>query len=408
MIEANSIAVVRADEEFSPYYFVKVIKAPHILSNDVKDNYGSRYEAAVLSVPVPADQVDTDYIKVLTCIVEVIADTLRKPSPIIISKECQDALTGGISEGGHQVPQKKNGEDSNQVTEALGGHSSMEDTREQSRSRSGSSENGDSAERSNEVEQESRESSAESREGNEIGGTNKGGVVEETEEEKEKGGGMKEKDEENSKEHHSSSVEKEKGERRESGESHSSSSEEDSKGKEGNETEEDNSSQESKDGKRQKLKSDSASESHEEHSMEGKPDKSSYSMSISESESSEKNYKREAEEEDMEGKPEKRRNEDGQVAIGGRIKMERRQGSPRLLRYTPQHSKEKSGEEGVVRRSPEAQELHMMARGEMEEKRGEEEGSASHRGEENEIANLAAIELELENVAQKLHELRRA
>ncbi|KAK1796044.1 hypothetical protein P4O66_009149, partial [Electrophorus voltai] len=72
----------------------------------------------------------------------------------------------------------------------------------------------------------------------------------------------------------------------------------------------------------------------------------------------------------------------------------------------PHHSKEASelGEE--VWKSPEEQDLQMMARRDPEDRR-EEEGSASKKTEEGEIEGLAAIESELESVAQKLHELRR-
>ncbi|XP_060908726.1 chromogranin-A [Labrus mixtus] len=61
-----------------------------------------------------------------------------------------------------------------------------------------------------------------------------------------------------------------------------------------------------------------------------------------------------------------------------------------------------------TQRSPEEKELQMIARSGAEERRGsEEEGSANRKTEEPEIESLAAIESELENVAQKLHELRR-
>ncbi|XP_051265508.1 chromogranin-A [Dicentrarchus labrax] len=79
----------------------------------------------------------------------------------------------------------------------------------------------------------------------------------------------------------------------------------------------------------------------------------------------------------------------------------------------PHHSKEVTEEEEEkkkrnVQRSPEEKELQMIARRGPEERRGlEEEGSASRKSEEPEIESLAAIESELENVAQKLHELRR-
>ncbi|XP_036941331.1 chromogranin-A [Acanthopagrus latus] len=81
----------------------------------------------------------------------------------------------------------------------------------------------------------------------------------------------------------------------------------------------------------------------------------------------------------------------------------------------PHHSKEVLEEEEeekkkkrVVQRSPEEKELQMIAKRGPEERRAlEEEGSASRKSEEPEIESLAAIESELENVAQKLHELRR-
>lgn len=82
----------------------------------------------------------------------------------------------------------------------------------------------------------------------------------------------------------------------------------------------------------------------------------------------------------------------------------------------PHHSKEVLEEEveekrkvGEARKSPEVKELQMMARREPQERREgeEEEGSTSRKTEDPEIESLAAIESELESVAQKLHELRR-
>ncbi|XP_051511836.1 chromogranin-A-like [Myxocyprinus asiaticus] len=72
----------------------------------------------------------------------------------------------------------------------------------------------------------------------------------------------------------------------------------------------------------------------------------------------------------------------------------------------PHHTKEQVEKEGEFWRSPEEQELQLMAQTEPEDKR-DEEGSASRKTEDVEIESLAAIESELENVAQKLHELRR-
>ncbi|KAL4641846.1 chromogranin-A-like isoform X2 [Arapaima gigas] len=69
-----------------------------------------------------------------------------------------------------------------------------------------------------------------------------------------------------------------------------------------------------------------------------------------------------------------------------------------MMLELPHHSKEDSGEE--------VQELQMMANKEPVERR-EEDGSGSRKAEDHEIESLAAIESELENMAQKLHDLRR-
>lgn len=78
------------------------------------------------------------------------------------------------------------------------------------------------------------------------------------------------------------------------------------------------------------------------------------------------------------------------------------------------HSKEEEEEEQQQKkkrdseRTPEERELQMIARSAPEEREvPEEEGSGTRKSEEPEIESLAAIESELENVAQKLHELRR-
>uniref|UniRef100_A0A146ZNM7 Chromogranin A n=1 Tax=Fundulus heteroclitus TaxID=8078 RepID=A0A146ZNM7_FUNHE len=86
----------------------------------------------------------------------------------------------------------------------------------------------------------------------------------------------------------------------------------------------------------------------------------------------------------------------------------------------PHHSKEEEEEEQQQQqqqqqkkkrdpeRSPEERELRMIARRAPEERKMmEEEGSGTRKPEEPEIESLAAIESELENVAQKLHEMRR-
>ncbi|TSR99375.1 Chromogranin-A [Bagarius yarrelli] len=66
----------------------------------------------------------------------------------------------------------------------------------------------------------------------------------------------------------------------------------------------------------------------------------------------------------------------------------------------PHHSKE-------AWKSPEVEELQMMAGREPEERRDLEEGSATKKSEDVEMESLAMMENELENMVQKLHQLRR-
>ncbi|KAJ8288924.1 hypothetical protein COCON_G00015830 [Conger conger] len=366
----------------------------------------------VLSIPVPSDQVEKDDIKVMKCIVEVIADSLNKPHPIAISQECQDSLTGddriasilrhqnllkelqeiaaqGVSERVLHSPQKKSGEDSDQVTNALGGHPGAEDTTERSTAREEAARGG--GQRGEEEEEEEEE----------------GEVKEKDEEDHISDSGRQSQEEEKQEEEEEekkASVEEEEEKKEE--ETHSSSGEDEGKGKEGNGTEEDDSTQVSQDGEAEPLKAVPEAESQEkgskqeeeveeEEEMEGEPeDKKS-------SEGAEKESEEEATKREEESPREPSEGAGGDVRVGpeGGNPMEEKQGAPQLLWYAPRHSKENSEE--VERRSPEAQELHMMAHGEAEE------GSASHRGEDHEIARLAAIESELESVAQRLHELRR-
>ncbi|KAG5857674.1 hypothetical protein ANANG_G00021910 [Anguilla anguilla] len=327
----------------------------------------------VLSNPVPSDQVAKDDIKVMKCIVEVIADTLSKPHPIAVSQECQDSLTGddriasilrhqnllkelqeiaaeGVSERVHQPPQKKNEDDSDHVTDGLGGHPGVEDTTEPSTAKEGAADRG----------------------------TPRRG-------------------------------------QREEEETHSSSGEDEGKGKEGNETEEDDSTRVSKDGETEQPKSvpDAESdakrseegEAEEEEEMEGEPGhqrpfegaekegEEDATSEVKDDRESEPGFERSSERgEESPRQPSGAAEEDGRTGGEGRNPMEEKQGSPQLLWYAPHRSEENSPEE--------AQELHV------EEKR-EEEGSGSHRGEDHEIERLAAIESELESVAQRLHELRR-
>ncbi|XP_056337365.1 chromogranin-A isoform X2 [Danio aesculapii] len=90
-----------------------------------------------------------------------------------------------------------------------------------------------------------------------------------------------------------------------------------------------------------------------------------------------------------------------------KVSHKRVETSPKVdERWEPQHSKEREDQEGDLWRSPEEQELQLMAQTQTQDKR-EEEGSGSRKTGDAEIESLAAIESELESVAQKLHDLRR-
>ncbi|KAJ8274931.1 hypothetical protein COCON_G00095560 [Conger conger] len=106
---------------------------------------------------------------------------------------------------------------------------------------------------------------------------------------------------------------------------------------------------------------------------------------------------------DFEGLEERKEEEEEGEPSEGPSSRRRAEGEPRggVTEGIPHHSKEDGGEEEEARRSPEALELQLMAR------RETEEGSANRKAEDHEVESLAAIESELENMAQKLHELRR-
>lgn len=130
------------------------------------------------------------------------------------------------------------------------------------------------------------------------------------------------------------------------------------------------------------------------------------------SDSAEKETQEEEEEGEVKRESSKNKNNDLARSSQLRGRAGRAEGpEPRSLEVTeevPHHSQEavEGEKDGEVQRSWEVKELQMMAR-RAPDMTGEEEGSASRKSEDPEIESLAAIESELENVAEKLHELRR-
>ncbi|MCJ8744024.1 hypothetical protein PDJAM_G00101420 [Pangasius djambal] len=115
-------------------------------------------------------------------------------------------------------------------------------------------------------------------------------------------------------------------------------------------------------------------------------------------------HKRVEEEESQEEEEEQDESVEKSRAGVGKQKNWSRSGEPVHRRAygqqeAPHHSKE-------VWKSPEEEELQMMAGREPEERRDPEEGSAAKKTEDAEMESLAVMENELENMAQRLHELR--
>ncbi|XP_015206542.2 chromogranin-A isoform X1 [Lepisosteus oculatus] len=434
----------------------------------------------VLSLPVSSNHVDKEDAKqVMKCIVEVIADTLSKPSPIPISQECLDSLRGderiisilrhqnllkelqelasqGASERAQQQEKGDHLEDQipavledaldkdvpadQSMLDALKKPASYTETRRVDlREQALPAQKREAELSENEVE-ESAESDGESLEGNE--------VEEPKEEEKREGGpeklipaslsleeekatvgteGSKEEMQLKSRET-SKPVSTEGGEDIESDGVFQGKAE-----SEENETEKEDNSEADKDGSR----TDAATSVPDVHKVKnslqgegGDQQEQTEEKRSSEEEEEEEKCCQEGEEggeaDDQEGekngedskrwsrmdelaeKLSSRKRSQGEEEEERSAESSQTSQPKGLLtrdlqrhRHAAQHhSKEDSSREERSR----AQET--VAHSEADERR-EEEGSASRKAEDQEIESLAAIESELENVAQKLHELRK-
>ncbi|XP_040017400.2 chromogranin-A [Gasterosteus aculeatus] len=353
----------------------------------------------VLSLPVTPGQLENDDVEVMKCIVEALADVLSRPQPTAVSEEClvtlktDDRLVSvlrrhnflkllqDIAVQGHQersaatpeptAPTSQAAEDEadRSMLEALGGPGersilSQKEGKEEKDDSVGDGESRDATEEAKEEKQ--RDESPGSR-----GSTSVGEDSEDEAEKREEEGDHEEKRVHLEDEH---MIKDKKGAR----------------------------SGEERDAPRIKSKEKKSVEEGEEEEEKEEDKRSAYFSH---------GPKPEEEEEEGEMKRDgheshKRWTKRGKSSPGGRKKA--------VGEEAPHHSKEVAEEEeqekkkGAAQRSPEEKELRMIAGGGPEERRGsEEEGSASRKPEEPGIESLAAIESELENVAQKLHEMRR-
>ncbi|XP_041120893.1 chromogranin-A isoform X2 [Polyodon spathula] len=415
------------------------------------------------SLPISSDHEDKEKAKVMKCIVEVIADTLSKPSPLPVSQECLDALRGDdriisiirhqnllkelqelAAEGTSERAQKqkkssnladhisgvlhndKDAEADQSMLAVLGLPKSSVD-KEEKRDESQEEEKKDT-----QLVKDLTQDSAESLQDNELEQSEKDQKREDTPDN-----------------HITDSVSKEV----------SVSEEKDSTQEEPEDTREEPSKPDKERERSSQEEEETENETKEEQRLHKDSSESDYSKNISEEDKDEKISKKEDSEEDKKSSEDKmeslkageeslhgnvaeREEKSSKAEVEGESKWlnkmdelaeqlsskkrfreeekeenstERLQAplpnSPLLdgdlrrhLTAEKHYSKEASVEEDGAR-SFEPTELQMMHHPDVEEKR-EEEGSANRKPEED-IESLAAIETELEDVAQKLHEIQR-
>ncbi|KAK5853127.1 hypothetical protein PBY51_006944 [Eleginops maclovinus] len=362
--------------------------------------------SCVLSLPVTPSQLENEDVKVMKCIVEALADVLSRPRPEPVSQEClitlktddrlvsilrhhnflkelqEIAVRGGKERALFQrdaatpeltthTPQTADDFADRSMLEALGGPGERSILSQKKRTGNG-----------------------------------------DREEEKDDSRGNGESQEDN----HVAEEVKEKREKNESPGSHASESED-----------------ESSDGKAEKREKEEEEDeekrakSEEEHMMKQKKGAGSGEKGDAHRFKSKENKLVEEEWDDVKRfAPEKKQDGDErEIKEDGSLKRWAKRGKALALKKkavgkelnseqeVPHHSQEVTEEEEEKKKrnthkTPEEKELQMIARRTPEERRGlEEEGSGSRKTEEPEIESLAAIESELENVAQKLHEMRR-
>lgn len=376
----------------------------------------------VLSLPVTSSQLENEDVRVMKCIVEALADVLSRPHPMPVSQEClvtlktddrlvtilrhhnflkelqEIAVQGsqeraqlprdaGIPDHVTETPQTTDDAVDRSMLEALGGPGERSILSQKRKTG-----NGD-----REEEKDESLGDGESQEDNDTGGELQ----------------AKRENDENPRSHVSDSVDDWSEGMAEKREEEEDEYEEKRENSEEN-SEEENMTEDKKgagsDEKRDVTRNTSKEKKFDDEDEEEKDERSalfSHKLEDKEEEPEEEEDEREMKRGSRESLKRWTKRAKGltskKKAVGKEVQELNSQ------REVPHHSKEVT-EEDVVRKkkSPEEKELQMIARRAPEERRGsEEEGSASRKSEEPEIESLAAIESELENVAQKLHELRR-
>ncbi|KAJ8409073.1 hypothetical protein AAFF_G00240940 [Aldrovandia affinis] len=361
----------------------------------------------VLSLPVSSHHIEKEDIKVMKCIVEVITDALSKPHPIPVSQDCLDSLGTDkrlisilrrqnflkelqeiAMEGASERALLQSEGRADHVTGGPTGLAASPD-RSMLAFMETPGERAAVAEK-REKEEESMENEGESQEENEIRGN----------------GGREEAGEEPDN-HISNSLNKEEEETHASLEGDAEKEGdgyEDTRVKHEGETEPAGEALGVKPQKEEQIKGEEEEPEGVQKAVEDRRDsEGSPKRKEEEEEEDERGLKFWSETDEHAARPSSRKWAEGDLG-GGAMEADTPRGLPQPPQETPHHSKEADEEveeEEETHRSPEALELQMIAR------RETEEGSANRKTEDHEVESLAAIESELESMAQKLHELRR-
>ncbi|XP_034756044.1 chromogranin-A [Etheostoma cragini] len=368
----------------------------------------------VMSLPVNPSQLENEDVKVMECIVEALADVLSRPHPRLVSQEClvtlktddrlvsvlrhhnflkelqEIAVQGGqgraqlqrdagAPEPTTQSPQTADGVSDQSMLEALGGPGERSILSQKKKTGNGDGEEDkDASLRDGESQEDVAEEVQEKRGNDENPGSHVSESVDEWSE------GKAEKREEEEEEYEEKRVN----------------------------SEEENMIKDKKgagSGEKRNAPRFKSKEKKFETDDEGETNKRSAFVSHRPKQEEEQE---EEEEDEGEMKRESRKESLKRWTKRGKLMPTKKVQEFNSEQKVPHHSKEVPEEEKKkkkrnTQRSQEEKELQMIAKRGPEERRVlEEEGSASRKAEEPEIESLAAIESELENVAQKLHEMR--
>uniref|UniRef100_A0A8C2BQC1 Chromogranin-A n=1 Tax=Cyprinus carpio TaxID=7962 RepID=A0A8C2BQC1_CYPCA len=324
----------------------------------------------VFSVPVSPGHMDDKDVKVMKCIVEVIADALSKPHPIPVSQDCLESLSAGANE---RAQDPHPGDAPEHVTSLP--RDTMKTADDQSML----------------IALDKPEEDVEKR--------GAGEESEETEQESQK---------------HNQIAEEEKREEHENPSNHISSSinpeQERESQEEATKREEDKQEEKKHSSLEKENENDPAHHKDEETATDNHEANPDVKQSVIEDSEEHKGAETERthSKEELEEEEEKKREVGVKRWSVSKLSHKKAEASPKVDEHweAPHHSKEREDQEGELWRSPEEQELQLMAQTQPQDKR-DEEGSGSRKTGDAEIESLAAIESELESVAQKLHDLRR-